>query len=251
MRKKIVFAFIPARSGSKRVLNKNIKVLGDHPLIAYSIQSAIQSSVFDKVVCVTDDSEYADIARYYGAEVPELRPKEIAGDCSTDFEWLEWALGLYNSANSFPDAFSILRPTNPFRSPDVIKRALDIFMKDSSADSLRAIEKVKEHPGKMWILNNNRMFPILPYKNGLTPWHSSQYAALPEIFVQNASLEICWTKSALNTKSISGNIIIPFVSHGLEGFDINNPEDWILANYYLENGDGKLVDINIKPYKKS
>jgi CMP-N-acetylneuraminic acid synthetase len=194
-----VIAFIPARSGSKRIVNKNIKQLYQHPLIAYSIRAAIESGVFDKVVCVTDDEEYAVIAKYYGAEVPHLRPQEISGDKSFDIEWIKWILGYLQNIGESYDAFSILRPTNPFRLPSTIQRAWNFFSDEGTADSLRAVQKVTEHPGKMWLIDNRRMFPLLPFKNIDVPWHSSQYTSLPEVYIQQASLEIAWTTVALVT----------------------------------------------------
>lgn len=241
-------AFIPARSGSKRIPNKNIRVFNNHPLIAYSIRAAIDSNVFDKVICVTDDELYAKVAVYYGAEVPELRPKEISGDKSFDIEWVIWILSyLQKNGHSF-DTFSILRPTNPFRLPQTIQRAWNLFLEESTADSLRAVQKVTEHPGKMWCVDKKRMHPLLPFKENGVPWHSSQYTSLPEIYIQNASLEIAWTKVALENGSIAGNSVIPFISEGLEGFDINNPEDWILAEYFISTGEASLVDIHNKSF---
>lgn len=92
------------------------------------------------------------------------------------------------------------------------------------------------------------MSPLLPFKNEEVPWHSSQYTSLPEIYVQNASLEIAWSRIAFENRSIAGNTVIPFVSQGLEGFDINNPEDWILAEHFIKSEEGRLTDIKIKPY---
>jgi CMP-N,N'-diacetyllegionaminic acid synthase len=242
-------ALIPARSGSKRIVNKNIKPLNGHPLIAYSIRAAIESKVFDKVVCVTDDKTYASVAQYYGAEVPRLRPKEISGDKSFDIEWVQWILSDLLKVGESYDLFSILRPTNPFRLPSTIQRAWNLFLEEDKADSLRAVQKVTEHPGKMWLIDKKRMFPLLPFQNDGVPWHSSQYTSLPEVYVQNASLEIAWTKVALQSGSIAGNSIIPFVSEGLEGFDINNPEDWILAEHFIDSSEAKIVDIQTKPFK--
>ncbi len=87
-----IVGLIPARAGSKRVRDKNIKKLGHHPLIAYTIAAALQSKVFSDVIVSTDSEAYAEIARYYGAEVPFLRPPELAGDVSPDIEWLEYTL---------------------------------------------------------------------------------------------------------------------------------------------------------------
>jgi CMP-N,N'-diacetyllegionaminic acid synthase len=244
-------AFIPARSGSKRVPNKNVLRLAGHPMIAYSIRAAIDSDIFDSVVCVTDSQEYADIARYYGAEVPFLRPVEISGDKSPDIEWVKWILNALKSDGREYDVFSILRPTSPFRLPETVRRAWNVFIAEQGVDSLRAVEKCKQHPGKMWVLRDNRMLPVLPFSNDAIPWHSSQYAALPEIYVQDASLEIAWSRIAMQKNTIAGESIIPFVSKDFEGFDINEPEDLMLAEYYINQNKASLPSIEIFPYERS
>jgi len=201
------------------------------------------------VICATDNELYADIARHYGAEVPFLRAPEISGDKSPDIEWVTWMLReLEQQGHAYP-IFSILRPTSPFRLPETIRRAWRAFNADPSADSLRAIEKCKQHPGKMWVIRGRRMLPMLPFTNGSTPWHSSQYAALPEVYAQDASLEIAWSRVPLETGSIAGEAIIPFVSQGLEGFDVNEPEDWILAEHYLKERSATLPIIVQAAYR--
>lgn len=241
-------AFIPARSGSKRVPNKNIKTLSGHPMLAYTVRAAIDSGVFDAVICATDSPQYAQIATHYGAEVPFLRSAEISGDKSPDIEWVTGMLNHLKAQGRSYEIFSILRPTSPFRLPETIQRAWNAFRDDPNADSLRAIEKCKQHPGKMWVIRGNRMLPLIPFTNGATPWHSSQYAALPEIYAQDASLELARSHIALEQNTIAGEVIIPFVSQGLEGFDINEPEDWLLAEYYLANGQAQLPTINLPPF---
>lgn len=248
MKKPNAVAFIPARAGSKRVPNKNVKPLGGHPMLAYTIRAAIDSGVFDAVICATDSELYASVARHYGAEVPFLRSAEISGDKSPDIEWVLWMLESLKQLGRAFDVFSILRPTSPFRQPETIRRAWDAFLADPAADSLRAVEKCKQHPGKMWVIRGRRMLPVMPFCNGTTPWHSSQYAALPEIYAQDASLEIAWSRIALETRSIAGEAIIPFVSQGLDGFDINEPEDWLLAEHYLAQGAARLPALDHTPY---
>jgi N-acylneuraminate cytidylyltransferase len=237
-----VVALIPARSGSRRVKDKNIRQLAGHPLLAYTVCAARDSGVFDAVVCATDSEEYAKVARYYGAEVPALRPAEISGERSADIEWVAWILDLLTAqARSF-DAFSILRPTSPFRLPSTIQRAWKAFAAEPACDSLRAVARCTEHPGKMWVIRGRHMLPFLPLANGATPWHSSQLTVLPEIYVQDASLEFAWTRVARNGQ-IAGEFVVPFVSEGLEGFDINRPEDWILAEHYIRTGEARLAQI--------
>lgn len=241
-------AFIPARSGSKRLPNKNIRPLGGHPMLAYSICAAIDSGVFDSVICATDSELYADVARHYGAEVPFLRAADISGDKSPDIEWVVWMLNKLRESGREFEVFSILRPTSPFRLPETIRRAWSLFTEDPRADSLRAIERCKQHPGKMWVIRGKRMLPLLPFNNGSTPWHSSQFAALPEIFAQDASLEIAWSRVPLEQNSIAGEAIIPFVSQGYEGFDINELEDWWMAERLLDTQSAILPNISIQPY---
>ena len=241
-------AFIPARSGSKRLPNKNIHPLGGHPMLAYSVRAAIDSGVFDSVICATDSELYADVARHYGAEVPFLRAAEISGDKSPDIEWVVWMLNKLRESGREFEVFSILRPTSPFRLPETIRRAWSLFTEDPRADSLRAIEKCKQHPGKMWVIRGKRMLPLLPFNNGSTPWHSSQYAALPEMYAQDASLEIAWSRVPLEQNSIAGEAIIPFVSQGYEGFDINELEDWWMAERLLDTQSAILPNISIQPY---
>jgi N-acylneuraminate cytidylyltransferase len=242
-------AFIPARSGSKRVPNKNIKPLAGHPMLAYTVRAAIESGVYDAVICATDSPLYADVARHYGAEVPFLRSAEISGDKSPDIDWVVWMLLQLKELGRDYEIYSILRPTSPFRLPSTISRAWQAFSEDPNADSLRAIEKCKQHPGKMWVIRGQRMLPIMPFNNGNTPWHSSQYPALPEIYAQDASLEIARSRIALEQNTIAGEAIIPFISQGLEGYDINEPEDWLLAEHYLSTGQTRLPDISIAPFR--
>ena len=243
-----VVAFIPARSGSKRLPDKNIKPFCGHPMLAYTVRATIDSGVFDAVICATDNKLYADIAKYYGAEVPLLRPAEISGDKSPDIDWVAWMLRALKDAGRDFEFFSILRPTSPFRLPETIRRAWDIFNSDPEADSLRAIEKCRQHPGKMWVVRGKRMLPLMPLTNGITPWHSSQYATLPEIYAQDASLEIARSSIALEQNTIAGEAIIPFISQGLEGFDINKPEDWFLAEQYVAKSEVFLPPINLPSY---
>ncbi|MGH7554113.1 MAG: acylneuraminate cytidylyltransferase family protein, partial [Longimicrobiales bacterium] len=217
-----IVGLIPARAGSQRVKHKNIRILGAHPVIAYTIASALDSEIFDTVMVSTDSPLIGEIARHYGAEVPFLRPEEFAGERSPDIEWVEYTLKRLREDGRRYDCFSILRPTSPFRRPDTIRRAWREFIAEVGVDSLRAVEKCQQHPGKMWIVRGRRMFPLLPMGPPEQPWHSSQYQSLFEVYVQNASLEIAWTRVVLEGRAISGHVLMPFITDEQEGFDINN-----------------------------
>jgi CMP-N,N'-diacetyllegionaminic acid synthase len=243
-------ALIPARAGSVRVPDKNIRFLDGHPLIAYTISAAVQSGVFDRVLVSTDSEQYAKIARHYGAEVPFLRPAEIAGSKSPDIEWVEFTLNELKDRGDSYRYFSVLRPTSPFRQVETIQRAWKVFQEFGKADSLRAVEVCSQHPGKMWVVRGEIMYPVMPVTPPEQPWHSSQFAALPEVFVQNASLEIARVSVIENGRTIAGEIIQPFITEGFEGFDINQEVDWVLAEYYMNKGEAKLPEVSQQPYER-
>jgi N-acylneuraminate cytidylyltransferase len=240
-------ALIPARSGSKRVPDKNIRPLAGHPLIAYSISAALQSGVFAAVIVSTDSERYAQVARYYGAKVPFMRPAEYSGDTSPDIEWVEYTLNRLADEGRPYDCFSILRPTSPFRLPETIQRAWSEFLAETGVDSLRAVEKCSQHPGKMWVVRGRRMLPLLPIGPADQPWHSSQYPSLPEVYVQNASLEIAWSRVVFDTRTIAGHVVMPFLTREAEGFDVNSPYDWDLAEHRIKSGTARRCLISKPP----
>lgn len=241
-------ALIPAREGSKRVPGKNIRLLNGHPMLAYAIASALGSGVFDSVMVSTDSADIASIARHYGADVPFLRPHRFAGDASPDIEWLEHLLTELRGQGRTWDCFSLLRPTSPFRTADTIRRAWTRFVGQTGIDSLRAVEKCGEHPGKMWVIRGDRMVPLLPFGPAEQPWHSTPYQALPPVYVQNASLEIAWTRVVFERRTIAGDVLVPFVTEGYEGFDINDPYDWMVAERLLADGLVTLPTVRQTPY---
>jgi CMP-N-acetylneuraminic acid synthetase len=251
-------ALIPARQGSKRVPGKNVRQLGGHPMLAYAIAGALDSGVFETVMVSTDSEEIAAIARHYGAEVPFLRPAAFAGDTSPDIEWLAHLLSELQRQGRRWDSFSLLRPTSPFRTAATIQRAWQRFTAQQGVDSLRAVEKCTQHPGKMWVVRGARMFPLLPFTlpkpegdggfGGEQPWHSTPYQALPAVYVQNASLEIAWTRVVLEQRTIAGDVVVPFMTERYEGFDINDPTDWLVAERLLSDGVVQLPRVDREPY---
>ncbi len=246
-----LIAFIPARKNSKRLLDKNIKNLRGHPLIAYTIQSAIQSKIFSRIICITDDSEYKKIAEYYGAEVPALRPKYTSTDNSPDLSWVKWILKYLKRDLYRYDAFCILRPTSPLRKKRMYDQALKIFNSNEKIDSVRAVSLCKEHPGKMWkITSSGLMKPLIDKQIKKVPWHSNQYAKLPKIYTQNASLEISKISNVLKKNSISGDSIAPLITTDTDGFDINSQEDWKLLDQTIKENPSRLKKIKKKSYFK-
>jgi CMP-N,N'-diacetyllegionaminic acid synthase len=240
-------ALVPARAGSVRVPHKNVRPLRSHPLIAYTIAAARESDCFTGVIVSTDSEEVAEVARHYGAEVPSLRPPEMAMATSPDIEWVGHVVdGLAGEGRTF-DAFSILRPTSPFRGAATIRRAWERFLGVEGADSLRAVELCRQHPGKMWIVDGDLMRPLLPQPEG-TPYHSRQYQALPEVYVQNSSLEIAWTRVATEGGTIAGERVVPFFTEAAEGFSIDYPEDFERAERLVAAEEARLPEVPGRPF---
>jgi N-acylneuraminate cytidylyltransferase len=235
---------IPARSGSERVPDKNLRSLAGHPLLAYAVSTALQSGIFDRVVCSTDSGKIAEVAQRYGADVPFLRPAALATATSPDIEWITHAL---DQLDDRYDLFAIVRATNPFRGPDVLRRGLEQLLATPEADSIRAVERVKQHPGKMWLLEGKTMRPLLDQSHLDVAWHAGQYQALPEVYVQNSSLEIAWTRVVSQTGTREGRVVAAFLTEGYEGFNIDDEDDWDRARRLLDAGLATLPDVE-RPY---
>jgi len=240
-------AFVPARSGSERVPHKNVRPLAGHPLLAYAIATAVQSDRFERVVVSTDSDEIADVARWYGADVPFLRPAEYATATSPDIEWLSYTLERLDERF---ELFALVRATNPFRGPDVVRRGLEQLLATPEADSIRAVERVKQHPGKMWLLSGDSrtMSPLLDQSELDVAWHAGQYQALPAVYSQNSALEIAWTRVVTETGTREGRVLAPFLTQGLEGFNVDDEEDWERAERLVASGEATLPEVGRPPY---
>lgn len=243
-------ALIPARSGSLRVKLKNVRELNGHPLLAYSIVQAQRSGLFDRIVVSTDSEKIRDIALYYGAECPFLRPQELATATSPDIEWIMHAFEHLPGAIQKYEIFAIIRPTSPFRTAETLKRAMNQLLANKNIDSLRAVELCHQHPGKMWTLSPDeiQMIPFLPQDHMQIPWHARQYQDLPKVYIQNSSLEIAWTHVLPRTRSREGKSVAPFLTQDYEGFAIDYETDWMLAELLVNKDLARLIPITTPPY---
>ncbi len=245
-------ALIPARSGSTRVPGKNIRELHGHPLIAYTIASAIDSGVFDRIVVSTDSSEIAEIARHYGAEAPFLRPEVMSTSTSTDIEWMVHALDELQANGYDPEVASLLRPTSPLRQPTSIAKAMALFLSSEGYDSLRAVSRCAQHPAKMWTLSSSGdgLVPLLDLPADDVPAHSRPYETLPTVYIQDASLEIMWA-TTIREGSIAGSRILAWLTPYPEGLDVNYPSDWTVLEDVLRETPSALPIVDRAPFGSS
>jgi len=242
-----VIALIGARGGSERVPGKNVRLLDGHPLLAYAIETARRAGVFARIVVSTDSEAIAKVARWYGAEIPFFRPAEYATSTSPDIEWIAWTLP---RLEEHYDLFAIIRATNPFRGPDAVRRGLERLLATPEADSIRAVERVKQHPGKMWVIDEvgRLMRPLLDQSHLEVAWHAGQYPALPSVYVQNSALEIAWTRVVAGTGTREGRIVAPFLTEGFEGLNIDDEDDFVRAEQLIASGRARLPSIEREPY---
>ena len=240
-------ALIGARAGSERVPGKNVRRLAGHPLLAYAIETARQSEVFDRIVVSTDSERIAQVARWYGADVPFLRPEEYSTSTSPDIEWIAWTLPASRTATTC--SRSCARRT-PFRGPDVIRRGLDQLLATPEADSIRAVERVKQHPGEDVGRRRGRppdaaaARPVAP-RGRLA---CRPVPGAPAVFVQNSALEIAWTRVVEATGTREGRVLAPFFTEGYEGLNIDDEEDFLRAERLLSERRAKLPEIGRAPY---
>ena len=192
-------------------------------MLAYTIAPALESGVFESVIVSTDSEEIAAIARHYGAEVPFLRPAEFAGDTSPDIEWLEHTLGELRRRGRAWDCFSLLRPTSPFRTADDDPPRVGALHVAGGRRLAARGREVRAASGQDVGGARRPDVSAAAVRSGATqPWHSTPYQALPPVYVQNASLEIAWTRVVLERRTIAGDVLVPFLTEGYEGFDIND-----------------------------
>lgn len=223
-----IICLIPARSGSKGIPNKNIKLLNDKPLIAYSIEQSINNSLINRTIVTTDSEEIAKIARKYGAETPFIRPKEISKDESTDYDFFEHYLNYEKKMdNDIPDLIIQLRPTTPIRNNKLIEDAIKIMLDNyDNYDSLRSVIPTSITPFKTYIQKDNKLLPLFNDVDGKKEPYNLGRQSLPKTYLHNGYIDIVKSECILNKKSVSGDNIYPFNMSELDIYDIDTYNDW-------------------------
>ena len=229
-------AIIPARGGSKKIPKKNIKLLAGKPLIAYTIEESKKSKYINRVILSTDDEEIAILGKKLGAEVPFLRPSELAEDNVTDLPVFQHCLNwLRENENYIPDIIVHLRPTAPLRKNYHIDTGIELLLKSPGADSVRSVTAVGQHPLKMWKIENNRLVPFVSEEiSGIKESYNMPRQKLPPAYIQNGSVDVIWTKTILEKNSMSGDIIVPFVMEEWESVNIDTEIDFSLAELSMK-----------------
>ncbi|TXD81690.1 acylneuraminate cytidylyltransferase family protein [Subsaximicrobium wynnwilliamsii] len=235
-----ILAVIPARGGSKGVPGKNIKLLGGKPLVAYSIEKANQSKLLDLVILSTETKKIAAIGKKFGANVPFLRPLELAQDDTPTIDVLKHAIDFYESQTIFFDAICILQPTTPFRECGFIDKAIAKFI-ETAVDTLISVLPVPHHFNPHWVfeLNGQNFLKIATGDDKIIPRRQE----LPQSFYRDGSIYLIKTEIIKNQNSLFGATIGHIQSSEESYVNIDMMQDWENAEKLLANKLNNIGDI--------
>ena len=225
-------AMITARGGSKRIPRKNIKEFNGKPIIAYSIEAALGSGVFDEVMVSTDDEEIAEIAKNYGAKVPFLRSEKTSNDFATTTDVIEEVLETYRERGEEYDIFCCIYPTAPFITSKRLKDAVEELAK-SDADSLIPVVRFSYPPQRAMEVHDGRL--VFRQPENL----KKRSQDLEPHFHDAGQFYVVRSESFFKNHGIMVGDILPMELSELEVQDIDNEVDWKLAELkynLLNNG---------------
>lgn len=234
------YALIPARGGSTGVPGKNIAQLGGFPLIAYAIAAAKLAPSISRVVVSTDSEAIADIARRFGAEIPFMRPAEIARNDSRDIEFLLHATEWFETnEGSVPEHVVELRPTTPLRHPEDIEKALVMIQAHPEASSLVSAHEIRENPHKLFSLEGENFVGLFPQDPRPEYWNLPRQAFQP-IYQPDGYVDILKASHMKKTGRQHGDYILAFVSP--DTGEIDRKEDFPFLEFKLQNEKWEVYD---------
>lgn len=241
-----VVALIPARGGSKGVPKKNIQLIKEFPLIAYSIAVCQMSKKIHRVIVSTDSEEIADVARTYGAEVPFLRPHQYASDQSCDIEFVWHAINyMYENENSIPEYLIHMRPTTPFRDYQIVDQAIEKCMSKEDCSSLRSAHEAAESPYKWFLLKDNGCFRALndQVSNDLANYARQDF---PTVYIPDGYVDVLRSSYVIENQKLHGENMMGFISPVCS--EIDTLEDLDYIRFLIDTRGSDIYDYLKKNY---
>ena len=231
-----IYAIIIARGGSKGVPGKNVKMLGDKPLIAHTILEAKKVPHISRVIVNTDDLDIARVSKEYGADV-FMRPKELAEDLTEDLPVFTHHLNELKKIGDLPDMVVDLRATAPLRRANRIQEGIELLMKagKEGAHSVRAVSKAAKHPHKMWRVEGSYIQPFLPESfTGMKEPYNAPRQVLPRVYQNNGSMNAFWPETVLERGSMTGEKILGYIMEDWESVNIDTFIDFTLTEELIK-----------------
>lgn len=218
-------AIITARGDSKRIPGKNIKDFCGKPIIAYSIEAALKSELFDVVMVSTDSGEIADIAKSYGAEVPFMRSQKNSDDYATTADVLHEVISKYEELGQHFDIMCCIYPTAPFVTAEKLKTAYE-FMKKNKGDALIPVVKYSFPPQRCFVIRSERIQLLHPENMNIRSQDLEPY-------YHDAGQFYFWRINKFST--VFAKNTVPYILDDMEVQDIDNIEDWKIAEVKYKN----------------
>lgn len=230
-----ILAIIPARGGSKGIPRKNIKLLAEKPLIAWTIESALKARGIERVIVSTEDEDIAAVAKQFGAEIPFMRPMALAQD---DTPSIAPVLHAIEQLPSF-DWVLLLQPTSPLRSVEDIEGIIQ-FCRDEGAPSSASITKASKHPFWMYQRNDNKCLqPLIRNLPEIT-----RRQDLPNVYVLNGALYLAHTDWLIENQVFISQETLGYVMPEERSADIDKPIDWFWVEYLLTKSETYKLNQN-------
>jgi CMP-N,N'-diacetyllegionaminic acid synthase len=218
-----LLGIIPARGGSKGIPGKNIKLLADKPLLAYTIETAHQAGICSRLILTTDSEAIANVGREWDVEVPFIRPPELARDDTAMLPVMQHAVTEMRKRGFSPDAIVILQPTAPFRHAQDLKASFDLLQSDRSIDSVVSVEPVPEHYSPYFVMKieENRLLPFL--EGGLK---ITRRQDAPKAYSRSGDFYFTRIVTLMEGNSIYGQNCRPYIVTHSNRVNLDTLEDW-------------------------
>ena len=234
-----ICAIIPARGGSKGVPKKNIRPLCGHPIIAFSIITALSCNEIDRIVVSTDNDEIAKIAKAYGAEVPFIRPSELSGDESPAIDYIAHAFKQLELLENYkPDIMVMLLPTTPIREIHLVEQAINLLKNTPDATGLRSVHELPEPPQKMMAIEDGYLTGFFP-EDPRPEYFNLPRQLFPKAYHPNGYVELVRRNTLLKEGSLYGPKILGFITPF--SIEIDTPEDFNYLDYYADHHPQSLI----------
>lgn len=227
----ISVGLIPARGGSKGIPRKNIRQLAGKPLIASTIEVALKCPSLDRVIVSTDDQEIAYVSRQYEAEVPFLRPSELAQDDTPDLPVFQHALlWLAGNEGYYPDIVVWLRPTAPLRTVQDVETAIRLLT-ETGSDCVRSVCEAEHHPFWMKRLDGDQ---LLPFAEGIDEREFYRRQLLPPAYRLNGAVDVTWRRTVMEQGLLYSGDVRGYVMPKERSVDLDSELDFAFAELLLQ-----------------
>jgi CMP-N,N'-diacetyllegionaminic acid synthase len=233
--KKKILWLITARSGSKSIPHKNIKLLGGHPLLSYRIKSVIKSDFNYDMWISTDSKEYASIASKYGAEVPYIRPKELSNDNSSSIDVVLHAMEHAKKTNKEYDYIGVLEPTSPFIKSSHLNEAINLLEENEAANAVVAVKESR--PNKIFIQKESKY--LVELSKNLDNLKTLGRQAFEKEITPSGGFYISKWYDFLKNKTFYTSKTLGYEVDEISGVEIDEPIDWHFSEFIFKN---KLYD---------